>query len=128
MSSTPLFTKSKPLAPSVDPDYILALATADHFLHAWQTQDEEAGILLLSDRARQHTREDQVHGFFSCSTDTGSSYEIGRGKKLATGRYQFPVALLQHPSQNGHKWTRPLTSVLIVVRSGKSDWAVDRLP
>ena len=128
LSPAPLFAKSKASAPSVDPDYIAALGTADRFLHAWQSQDEEAGVLLLSDRIRQRTPEDQVHSFFSSSTDTRSSYEIGRGKKLAAGRYQFPVALLQHSARSGQKWMHPLISALIVARSGKNDWVVDKLP
>jgi len=124
----PAFGKTRASGPPVDQDYILALATADNFLHAWQTQDEESGILLLTDRFRQRTSEDLVRSFFSSPTYPRTSYEIGRGKKLGSGRYEFPVALFQPSSRNGRKWMLPLTSTLIVVRSGKSEWAIDNLP
>jgi hypothetical protein len=124
----PSFGKSRASGAPVDQDYVLALATADHFLHAWQTQDEEAGLLMLTDRIRQRTSEDLVRSFFSSPTNPRTSYEIGHGKKLASGRYEFPVALYQPSPRNGHKWMLPLTSTLIVVRSGKSEWAIDNLP
>jgi hypothetical protein len=126
--TTPSFGKSRASGTPVDQDYVLALATADHFLHAWQTQDEEAGLLMLTDRIRQRTSEDLVRTFFSSPTYPRTSYEIGRGRKRGSDRYEFPVALFQPSSRNGHKWMRPLTSTLTVVRSGKSEWAIDNLP
>jgi hypothetical protein len=105
----------------------LALATADRFLHAWQTQDEEAGILLLTDRLKQRTSQDAVQEFFSSGAVTRESFEIGRGKKLGPNRYAFPVALFQKSPGHAHKWMRPQNSGLVVVKAG-SDWAIDQLP
>jgi hypothetical protein len=110
----------------VDQNYVSALATADRFLHAWQTQDEESGILMLTDRARQHTSEEALQGFFTSGVVTRDGFEIGRGRKLRLNCYEFPVALFQKSSPH-HKWVQPQSSTLVVVKSG-SEWAIDRLP
>ena len=121
--AVPSSGKSK-TAPPVDPDYVYALATANHFLHAWQTQDQETAILLLSDRLKQRTSESSLDALLSSNISKPQSFEIGRGKKLAPGRYQFPIALFQAKA----KWTHPQTAALVVVKNGNNDWAIDRLP
>ncbi len=121
--------KSKPKTASatVDPDYVSALATANRFLHAWQVQDHETGVLLLTDAAKQHSTEDRLDAFFSAGDATAAGFEIARGKKLQSGRYRFPVALWQSiPGKN--RKSHPRFSEIIVVRTGKDDWAVDKLP
>ena len=120
--------KSKPrTATSVDADYIPALAAANRFLHAWQVQDHETGVLLLTDAAKQHTSEDRIDAFFSAGYSTDKGFEIGRGKKLQSGRYRFPVALWQTDSGKNRK-PHPRFSEIVVVRTGKDDWAIDKLP
>jgi hypothetical protein len=114
--------------PSVDSEYVLALGTANDFLRAWQTQDREAGILLLTDRVKQHTSEDALENFFSCMAGKSQSFEIARGKKLAAGRYRFPVSLFQKPASPETRWLRPQTSSLVVVKTGGSEWSIDKLP
>ena len=109
----------------METDYVFALSAANHFLHAWQTNDQETGMLMLSDRLKQKTDEDAVSAFFASGTRRPQSFEIGRGRKLAAGRYKFPVTLFQNSSTSK---TRPQTSTLIVVYVGKDDWAIDRLP
>lgn len=127
-SRAPLSARAKSTAPAaVDQDYVSALATADRFLHAWQTRDEEAGILLLTDRIKQRTGEEALLDFFSSSTVARESFEIGRGKKLGPNRYEFPVALFARPAGHGHKWMHPQATALVVVKAG-SEWAVDKLP
>ena len=121
--AVPSSGKSK-TTPPVDPDYVYALATANHFLHAWQTQDQETAILLLSDRLKQRTSESLLDALLSSNVSKPQSFEIGRGKKLAPGRYQFPIALFQAKT----KWTHPQTAALVVVKNGNNDWAIDRLP
>jgi len=128
LSTTLASPKTRNTSPTVDHDYVVALATADRFLHAWQTDDEEAGILLLTDHLKKQSSEDAVHDFFSSSDYARTSYEIGHGRKLAPGRYEFPVALFQSPSRNGHRQTHPQASALMVVKAGKNDWAIDSLP
>ena len=121
----PAKAKSKP---SVDADYVLALGTANDFLRAWQTQDREAGILLLTDRLKQRTSENTLVNFFSCMAGKSQSFEIARGKKVAPGRYRFPVSLFQKSPNPGTRWLRPQTSSLVVVRTSGSEWSIDKLP
>src|SRR5205807_4842615 len=95
--AVPSSAKSR-TAPPVDPDYIYALAAANHFLYAWQTQDQETAILLLSDRLKQSSPETLLDGLTTTSSRP-QSFEIGRGRRLSPGRYQFPVALFQTPAK-----------------------------
>ncbi len=127
--SIPCAAKSKPKSPSnsVDSEYVSALATANRFLHAWQAQDHETGVLLLTDAAKQLTSEDGLDAFFSAGNANEEGFEIARGKKLQAGRYLFPVALWQTiPGKNRKPHAH--FSEIIVVRTGKDDWAIDKLP
>ncbi|MFY9949491.1 MAG: hypothetical protein WAK27_12410 [Candidatus Sulfotelmatobacter sp.] len=104
-------------------DYASALAAADHFLQAWQSADPENGIALLTSRTKQAASTDAIEKFFSNSAL--SAFEIGRGKLLAHGRYEFPVVLLD-TSKTNH--SRRRSSSIIVLHSGGNDWAIDKLP
>jgi hypothetical protein len=123
--SPSLAAKTKP-APQVDPDYIAALAAANRFLHAWQTQDQETGLLMLTDAAKRATTETRLVAFFAPGSGVEQGYEISHGRKLKAGRYIFPVVLLVRGSD--HKPKRPRLSQIIVIRTSKDDWAVDKLP
>jgi hypothetical protein len=120
--------KSKTAANPVDSEYVSALGTANDFLHAWQTQDREAGILLLTDRVKQGTPEDSLVRFFSRTACKAQSFEIQRGRKLGPGRYRFPVSLFQQPAAAREKWMRPQLSSLVVVRRRSNEWSIDKLP
>lgn len=124
---SPLPAKTKPASSPVDPDYVSALATANRFLQAWQTQDQETAILMLTDHLKQHTSEDRLESFLFPGAPTQSAYEIGHGKKLGTGRYSFPVAVFA-VSADAHKRTHPRSAQIIVTRTGKNDWTIDKLP
>ena len=119
---SPLAAKSHP-APGLDPGYVPALAAADHFLQAWQSGDTENGIALLTSRAKEAATTDGIERFFSNSA--ASAYEIGRGKLLKHGRYEFPVVLVS-TAKNNH--TRRRFSSIVIVDTGNNDWAVDKLP
>ncbi|HEX6505082.1 MAG TPA: hypothetical protein VF011_17710 [Terriglobales bacterium] len=112
-------------APSkAEADYVSALATANRFLYAWQSHDEEAGLLLLTEAAKKRSSEEQVADFFA---DSGlTTYEIGRGKKLKPGIYVFPLAL--YISNERENRCRPRYSQVSVVKTGKQDWGIDTLP
>jgi hypothetical protein len=121
---SPLLAKTK-ATPAVDGDYISALATANQFLIAWQNHDQETGLVLLSNDAKQHTSEDRLQAFFSRGTGR-EAFEIGHGTKLKVGRYSFPVTLFGVPGRALPTSSRRVQ--LLVARTGKDDWAVDRLP
>jgi hypothetical protein len=125
--STGALSAKSPSSALVDRDYVAALATADRFLHCWQSRDQESGILMLGDRLKRRVSEDVVRDFFT-TAGARASYEIGRGKRLSSGRYSFPVSLFAGGSQNGRKWLRPQSSALMVARSGKNDWVIEKLP
>jgi hypothetical protein len=105
----------------VDPSYSSALAAANHFLQAWQTEDHETGIGMLSDSARQHASSDELQNFFSPGPE--AAYEIAHGWRTNAGAYIFPVVLF---SKSGPK--HPQASTIVVSPDGRHDWSVDKLP
>ena len=52
-------------APLSDPGYVLALGTANRFLHAWQSGDLETGMVLLSDNVRRSHDAKTLEDLFS---------------------------------------------------------------
>jgi len=108
-----------------DRTYVAALAAANRFLQAWQNQDHETGLLMLTDEAKEHISEDRLEAFFSSGTET--AYEIARGKRMKGGRYAFPVTLFPFHSGTA-KSDRPQKSQIVVFQTGKDEWAIDRLP
>jgi len=119
-SAGPSPHSAKPAALS-DSGYVFALGTANRFLHAWQTGDLETGMVLLSDNARRSNNTEILEELFSSGSDR--AYEIGRGKGHP-GRYRFPVVLVTKSGSGPHR----TFSEIILVRTGKNDWAVDKLP
>lgn len=107
---------------TVDPLYGSALAAANRFLRAWQDQDQETGIMMLSDAARQGVSADKLQNFFSPGPD--AAYEIARGKRVSSAAYEFPIVLFVGSSAPSH----PHACTVIVTRSGKSEWAIDKIP
>ena len=126
-AAQPLPAKSK-AAPALTSDYVAALGVANRFLDAWQTQDYEKGLLLLSATAKRQMPEEQLQVYFSPHPAPERACEIGRGKKLKDGRYSFPVNLMETASGQDHKPTHPRASHIIVIKAGKDDWVVDKLP
>jgi hypothetical protein len=123
MSTSPLAAKSRPAA-GLDAGYLSALATVDRFLQAWQSNDVESGMVLLSGHAKETATSDGVERFFS---DAGpSAYEVEPGKLLKRGHYEFPVVLVTASSKNIPP-RRHFCSV-VVVNTGDNDWVVDKLP
>ncbi|MFZ3266528.1 MAG: hypothetical protein WA172_21170 [Terriglobales bacterium] len=109
-----------PASPS-DPAYLDALATANRFLHAWQAGDLENGMVLLSDGVRHSQNADKLEEFFSASTERAFEIASGHGHR---GRYRFPVVLI---TPQALRLARR-SSEIIVVKIGKNDWVVDKLP
>ncbi|MGC2173551.1 MAG: hypothetical protein WA555_06705 [Candidatus Sulfotelmatobacter sp.] len=121
--SMPSAAKSRPGA-VLDRGYVAALAAADHFLQAWQSGDVEDGMALLTSHAKEAATTEGVEQFFS--NDGTSGYEIDRGKLLRPGRYEFPIVLVSTALKNVH--ARRRFSSIVMVDTGHSDWAVDKLP
>ncbi|MGA7220644.1 MAG: hypothetical protein WBX38_20185 [Candidatus Sulfotelmatobacter sp.] len=113
-----------PPAATLDSSYVSALAAADHLLQAWQSGDAESGMVLLTSHAKEAATSDGVEKFFSNSGP--ASYEIGRGKMLKRGRYEFPAVLVGGTSRAMRG--RPRFRSIVVVNTGNNDWAVDKLP
>jgi hypothetical protein len=114
---------------SLDQDYVLALTAADQFMTAWATRNQSDGLDLLSPRLKNKFPEDYFRYYLSgLSNPHHQAFEIGRGKRLPSGAYSFPVEMYLHYS--GQKETvqipKPLTIVLI--QSGPESWLVDELP
>jgi hypothetical protein len=53
-----------------------------------------------------------------------AAYEIAHGKRLGAAQYVFPAVLFGFSGAP----SRPRYCKIIVIRTGKEDWAVDRLP
>jgi hypothetical protein len=119
----PMSAATQP-APVFDSGYASALATADHFLQAWQAGDAENGMVLLTSHAKEAANRNVLEKFFSNSES--SAYEIDRGRLLKRGRYEFPVVLVTVPSKNIR--ARRRFSAIVIVNTGNNDWAVDKLP
>ncbi len=127
MAVAPLASpRAKPKPVPRDIDYLSALNAANRFLQAWQSQDHETGLMMISDSAKLRISEDRLQEFFS--PEPGAAYEIGHGKKLRAGRYAFPVTLLEViPTREAQRIHQRLSQV-VVVKSGKRDWDIDQLP
>ena len=108
-----------------DRAYSSALAAANRFLQAWQNQDRETGLLMLTDAAKQASSQERTDSFFSSGND--AAYEIARGRKLKAGRYAFPVTLFTAHSDSSQP-DRPQRSQIIVVHAGRDEWAIDKMP
>ncbi len=115
--------KRKTLSTPTDVNYTAALATANRFLAAWQNNDQEAGLPLITNRAKHQSTEADIDALFSGSS--ARAFEIAHGRQLSRSRYQFPVLLLQ--ADESGRARRRFTGI-VIIETGKNDWAVDKLP
>ena len=122
------WAKGKPSSSGIDADYIAALAAANEFLHAWQIQDRAAGVILLTDATKHRTSEEKIEELLAPGVGFSQSYEIARGRKLRAGAYSFPVTLFVIGTGKSAKPIRPRYSQIVVVKTGRDDWAIDKLP
>ena len=88
-------------------------------------EDHESGLLMTSDSAKEKTSSEKLEEFFSPDSSTQRAFQIARGKKLKQGRYTFPVALFERKPEGP---LRSRNSQIIVIQTGKDEWAVDKLP
>lgn len=78
--------------------------------------------MMLSDHAREHVSPDQLQQFFSPAAN--AAYEIEHGKRRKSDVYEFPVVLFG--TANSSK--RAYFGQIRIVRAGKDDWMVERIP
>jgi hypothetical protein len=78
--------------------------------------------MMLTDAAREHASREQLQDFFSSGPQ--AAFEIECGKRLNSAEYVFPAVLFDEASAT-HK---PYVCRIVVIKAGKDDWAVDRLP
>jgi hypothetical protein len=114
---------------ALDQDYVLALAAADQFMFAWATRNQDDGLALLSPRLKNKYPEDYFRYYLTgLSNPHHQAFEVGRGRRLPSGAFSFPVAMFMHYS--GQKESvpsqKPLT--IVVIQSGPESWLVDELP
>lgn len=112
--------------PALDSNYVSALSTADRFLQAWQAGDVEGGMVLLTGHAKESATAAVVESFFS--NPEQSAYEINHGKLVKPDRYEFPVVLVSGAGVPNKNRVHRRFSTIVVVNTGNSDWAVDKLP
>lgn len=118
---------SKSTSSKMDRDYVAALATANRFLYAWQAQDQENAIVMLTNNAKRGTSEERLRAFFSPGVEVQQSYQISHGRKITSGRYSFPVGLfVSDPAKHAGSPSAHYSEIVVV--KTKDDWAVDKLP
>jgi len=118
------WAKKHPVAArGTDANYISALNIANRFLEAWRNNDPSAAMPLLTNHAKQQSTEDGIDKlFYGLST---RAFEVTHGKAVRAGRYSFPLLLLQ-TDDSGR--TRRKFGEIVILNTGKNDWAVDKLP
>lgn len=104
-----------------DAGYVVALATANRFLNAWQTGDLETGMLLLSNHARRTQSAESVENFFS--RNSNRAFEISHGK-CDRNACRFPVVMLNEEKSRTHR----KFSEIVLVNDGTAEWVVDNVP
>jgi hypothetical protein len=125
LASSPLAWAKKHKAPAkpADSNYIAALAIANRFLGAWQSNDQAAAIPLLTNHAKELSTEEGIDKLFSGSATR--AFEIPHGRALRPGRYSFSTVLLETDDAGN---TRRRFADFVITNTGKNDWAVDKLP
>src|SRR5438132_14406419 len=78
---------------AIDPSYSSALAAANRSLHAWQTRDHEAGIMMLTDAARQQTSPELLQRFFWRRPQAACEFE--HGKRIGRDADASPVVVFE---------------------------------
>ena len=100
-------------------------------MYAWQSCELGNGMALLSDGIRHAQTPGEIERFFSADTDRAFEIAKGAGNR---GRYSFPVVLVSLKASPGSdppagaKVVSRRSSNIILVRTGKNDWVVDKLP
>ncbi len=128
-NSAPAQKASRRAAEVIDQDYVLALTAADQFMFAWATRNQDDGLGLLSPRLKNKFPEDYFRYYLTgLSNPHHQAFEMGRGKRLASGGFSFPVAMYEHYTGKKETVEHPKPLTLVVIQSGPESWLVDELP
>jgi len=125
----PAQTSKRSTGNSINQDYVLALSAADQFMYAWATRNQDDGLALLSPRLKNKFPEDYFRYYLTgLSNPHHQAFEVGRGKRLTSGGFSFPVVMYEH--YTGQKETNgpPRTLTIGVIQAGPENWLVDELP
>jgi hypothetical protein len=116
-------------AGGIDQDYVLALSAADQFLFAWATRNEDEGMSVLSARLKNKYPEEYFRSFLSgISNPHHQAFEVGRGKRLPSGGFAFPVTMYEHYSGQKESNQHPKPLRIVVIQAGPESWSVDEMP
>jgi len=110
-------------------DYVLALSTANHFLYAWATRNEADGLDMLSPKLKNKFPEEYLRSYISgVENPHHQAFEIGRGQRMPSGAFSFPVAMFEHYTGQKETNEHPKPLRIVVIQSGPESWLVDELP
>lgn len=114
----------------VDRDYLLALNTADEFLHAWLKRDWMKGPKYLTLDFRERVGEQAVKSFFSgLSNPHHQGYEIVGTERVASSVVRFHVRLYEYYTDtNPPPEPRPAPLDLDVEKVSEWSWKVKAFP
>ena len=104
---------------AIDQDYVLALTAADQFMFAWATRNQDDGLSLLSPRLKNKFPEDYFRYYLTgLSNPHHQAFEMGRGKRLPSGAFSFPVAMYEHYTGRKETVAHPKPLTIVVIQSG----------
>ena len=114
---------------AIDQDYVRALSAANQFLFAWETRNQYDGLALLSSKLKNKYPEEYLRSYISgVENPHHQAFEIGRGKRLAAGRFSFPVVLYEHYTGQKETVAHPQALTIVLTQAGSENWLVDELP
>lgn len=114
----------------VDRDYLLALNTADEFLHAWLKRDWLQGPKYLTANLRERAGEQGVKSFFSgVSNPHHQGYEIVSAERVSPNLMRFHVWLYEYYTDSSPPpEQRPPTLDLYLEKVSEWSWKVKDFP
>ncbi len=110
-------------------DYLNALQAADSFASAWAHRDSAGGAKTVTGAVRAKAGASALAIYFSgTSSPQHWAYEIGTGKLVRSGRYQFPVRFYSYLSAGGGFVQSTGAVQLTVEKATAGSWLVAALP
>lgn len=128
-SPAPARTATRHSGNLIDQDYVLALSAADEFMVAWATRNQDDGLALLSPRLKNKFPEDYFRYYITgLSNPHHQAFEVGRGKRLPSGAFSFPVTMYMHYTGQKENISPPKPLAIVMIQAGPENWLVDELP